>query len=439
MRRPLMRTLAVGSILALAVVSQVGAQGAGLRPAADAAGLNFGAAVTVASLDADAAYRRLLIDNVNMVSTVSEIDFGVVQPEPGVYDFAAADALVDFAAGNELTVRGHGLISPDGLPDWIVGGSWTAETLATVLADHVTEVVGRYAERNPGVVTQWDVVDEAFLPDGTLRDSLWRQVIGDDYIRIAFEAARAADPDALLFYDDFYDDLSVTQDAVDSGLTIVPGATADRSDCAQVAKCAGVQSTIASLTSAGVPIDGIGFQAHLLSPDPVDFATFPGWVTDLGLEWAITEFDVPVPVTEIASPDTLAFQADAYATSMSACLDADSCDTFVVWGITDRLPPTPDTTGGAFGGALWFDAADTPKPAAEAMADVLGVTEPEPTTTDVVPTEPATAPTVTSPPAEQAGDDSSTIVALVVAAGALAVVGAVIVLARRRAPDAKNP
>ena len=434
-----MRTLAVGGILALSVAAQVDAQSAGLRPAADAAGLNFGAAVTVAALDDDAAYRQLLVDNVNMVSTVSEVEFGVVQPEPGVYDFTAADALVDFAAENELTVRGHGLISPDGLPGWITSGTWTADTLATVLSDHVTEVVSRYAERNPGVVTQWDVVDEAFLPDGTLRNSVWRQVIGDDYLRIAFEAARAADPDALLFYDDFYDDLSVTQDAVDSGLTIVPGATADRSDCARVAKCVGVQSTIASLAAAGVPIDGIGFQAHLLSPDPVDFATFSGWVDDLGLEWAITEFDVPVPVTEITNPDTLAFQADAYATSLSACLEAESCDTFVVWGVTDRLPPTPDTTGGAFGGALWFDAVDAPKPAAGAMADVLGVTDPEPTTTDVTPTEPTTAPTVTSPPPEQAGDDSNAIVALVVAAGALAVVGAIIVLARRRAPDAKNP
>ncbi len=435
-----MRTLAFGGLLALSVASQVDAQSAGLRPAADAAGFNFGAAVTVGALGTDDAYRRLLVDNVNMVSTVSEVDFGVVQPEPGVYDFSAADALVDFAAANDLTVRGHGLISPDGLPDWVVGGSWTAETLATVLSDHVTEVVSRYAERNPGVVTQWDVVDEAFLPDGTLRDSLWRQVIGDDYLRIAFEAARAADPDALLFYDDFYDDLSVTQDAVDSGLAIVPGATADRSDCAQVAKCVGVQSTIGSLVAAGVPIDGIGFQAHLLSPDPVDFTTFSAWVDDLGLDWAITEFDVPVPVTEIGNPDTLAFQADAYATSLSACLDATSCDTFVVWGLTDRLPPTLDTTGGAFGGALWFDAIDTPKPAAQAMADVLGVTDPEPaTTTAVASTETTTAPTVTSPPPEQAGDDSNTAVALAIAAGALAVVGAIIVVARRRAADAKNP
>jgi endo-1,4-beta-xylanase len=434
-----MRTLALGGLLALALASRVDAQGPGLRPAADAAGLDFGAAVTLSALETDDAYRRLLVDNVNMVSTVSEIDFGVVQPEPGVYDFAAADALVDFAAENDLAVRGHGLISPDGLPGWIVDGSWTPETLATVLSDHVTEVVGRYAERNPGVVTQWDVVDEAFLPDGTLRDSLWRRVIGDDFIRIAFDAARSADPDAFLFYDDFYDDLSVTQDAVDNGLTIVPGATAERSECALVPKCVGVQSTIASLTAAGVPIDGIGLQAHLLSPDPVDFATFSGWVTDLGLEWAITEFDVPVPVTEITNADTLAFQADAYATSLSACLDADSCNTFVVWGVTDRVPPTPDTTGGAFGGALWLDAQDAPKPAAESMADVLGVIESVPAATVADPTQPATAPSVTSPPPEQSSGDSNTIVALAVAAGALALVAAVVVLARRRASDAKNP
>ena len=435
----LIRTLAVSGLAALAAAAPVGAQSAGLRPAADRAGLDFGAAVTIDALDGDDAYRQLLVDNVNMVSTVAEVDFAVVQPEPGVYDFAPADALVDFAADNAMSVRGHGLISPEGLPDWIVAGSWTADTLTTVLRDHVTEVVGRYAERNPGVVTQWDVVDEAFLPDGTPRDSIWRRVIGDGFIAIAFEAARAADPDALLLYDDFYDDLSVTQDAVESGLAIVPGATAERSDCSMVPKCVGVQSSIATLVGDGVPIDGIGFQAHLLSPDPVDFATFSGWVADLGLEWAITEFDVPVPVTEIANPDTLAFQADAYAGSLSSCLDADSCDTFVVWGVTDRLPPTLDTTGGAFGGALWFDALDAPKPAAEAMADVLGVTEPEPATTEVAPTEPTSPPTVTSAPPEESSDDSNAIVALAVAAGALAVVGAVIVLARRKGSSEKNP
>ena len=130
-------------------------------------------------------------------------------------------------------------------------------------------------------------------------------MIGDDYIRLAFEAARDADPDAELFYDDFYDDLAVTQDAVASGVAIVPGANAERTTCDAVAKCSAVRDRIGALVEAGVPIDGIGFQAHLFSPDPADFGQFNDWVGDLGLRWAVTEFDVPLPVTEVDNPDSL--------------------------------------------------------------------------------------------------------------------------------------
>ncbi|TFH16513.1 MAG: hypothetical protein E4H05_07075, partial [Acidimicrobiales bacterium] len=305
------------------------AQGTGLRVAADAAELNFGAAVTIDALTSDEAYGNLLVSNVNMVSTVDEVDFGVVQPEPGVFDFTRADTLVDFAAANDMTARGHRLVTDDGLPDWIVNGDWTAETLSQVLIDHVTAVVSRYAERNPGVVTQWDVVEDAFLPDGTLRDSIWRRVIGDDYLRIAFEAARAADPSAQLFYDDFYDDLSVTQDAVDNGVAIVPGATTERSNCADVPKCVGVQATVAALIAAGTPIDGVGLQSRIRSPDPVDTTQFSAWIEDLGLRWAITELDVPLPVTEIDNPESLDFQAEVYADTLSACVESTACDTFV--------------------------------------------------------------------------------------------------------------
>ena len=281
------------------------------------------------------------------------------------------------------------------------------------------------------MVTQWDVVDEAFLPDGTLRDSIWQRVIGDDYLRIAFEAARAADPAAELFYDDFYDDLSVTQDAVDNGVAIVPGATTGRSNCADVPKCVGVQTTMATLIAAGVPIDAIGLQSRIRSPDPVDITQFSTWVEDLGLRWAITEVDVPLPITEIGNAESLAFQADVYADTLSACVESSACDTFVTWGVTDRLPPTPDSTGGAFGGALWFDVADEPKPAFDAMAAVLGPLVPATSTTSGAPTTSVTTPATTDP-GETTADDTAPI-ALIGGVAALALVGVVVLVLSRRA------
>ena len=421
----------IAAPIAAAFATSTAAQDAGLRDGADATGIDFGAAVTVDALGDD-AYRQLLFDNVNMVSTVAEFDMAVVQPQPGVFDFQRADAIVDFAVEHGLTVRGHRLIGGSRVPDWVTNGSWTADTLADVLRMHVSTVVGRYAERNPGVITEWDVVDDAFLPDGSRRNTVWQQVIGDDHLAIAFDAARAADPTALLFYDDFYDDLAVTQDAVANGVSIVGGATAERSECADVPKCVAVREAISSLAASGVPVDGVGIQAHLLSPDPVDIGEFAAWVEEIGLRWAVTEFDVPVPATEVTNPETLAFQADTYVDALQSCIDADGCSTFVTWGITDRLPPTPDTTGGAFGGGLWFDVTDAPKPAATAMGSLLAAAVPEPVTAQASTTTVTASPTTaaTSPPA---GDDSSTPpTVLIVGAIALAAVVLTVVLLRRR-------
>jgi len=420
------------------MVPMVGrAQSVTLRPLADDAGITLGAAVDTEALG-DPAYRRLLADHVNLVSTRGDLSMAVVQPEPGVFDFSRVDAVVDFAVENDMAVRGHELIDGS-VPAWVGTASWTADTLGQVLRDHVTEVISHSRDRNPGVIIQWDVVGDAFLPDGTPRPTIWQQVIGDDYVRIAFEAARAADPDAVLFYDDFYDDLAITQDAVESGVAIVPGANAERSTCDAVPKCVGIRDRIATLVAGGTPIDGIGLQSHLFSPDPADFTQLTSWVGDLGLVWAVTEFDVPLPVTEIDSSESLEFQATVYADALAACADAPGCDTFVTWGITDRFSPIPAETGGVFGAALWFDQNDVAKPAFDAMAQVLtqrGV----PATT--MPPDPVAsslpAATVDSGTTESSGGSSDErerdggIVSILIGLAALGAVVAVIVMARRR-------
>ncbi len=326
-QRPfLFRSTTVACVLSVAMLATAGvpgtvrAQSTTLRPLADAADIALGAAVDVDALD-DTGYQTLLVDHVNLVSTKGDLSMAVVQPEQGVFDFSQAETIVDFGVEHDMATRGHELIG-EAVPGWVSAASWTAESLAQVLRDHVSAVVGHFRERNPGVIVQWDVVGDAFLADGTPRATIWQQVIGDDYLRIAFEAAREADPDALLFYDDFYDDVAVTQDAVASGVPIVPGANAERTTCDAVPKCDGVRDRIAALVADGVPIDGIGFQSHLFSPDPADFTQFTDWVGQLGLQWAVTEFDVPLPVTEISNPETLDFQAQVYADALAACTDA---------------------------------------------------------------------------------------------------------------------
>jgi endo-1,4-beta-xylanase len=440
--RPLpYRSTTIAFLLAVAMLSTVGAswtvgaQSIALRPLADAAEISLGAAVDVEALD-DAAYRTLLVDHVNLVSTKRDLSMATVQPEQGVFDFSQAESIVDFAVEHDMAVRGHELIS-GAVPGWVSAGTWTADSLGQVLRDQVTAVVGHFRERNPGVIVQWDVVDDAFLADGTPRPTIWQQVIGDDHLRIAFDAAHEADPDAELFYDDFYDDVAVTQDAVASGVPIVPGANAERTTCAAVPKCVGVRDRITALVAAGAPIDGVGFQSHLFSPDPADFTQFTAWVGELGLRWAVTEFDVPLPVTEIANPETLEFQAQEYADALAACVDAANCDTFVTWGISDRFSPIPAETGGAFDGALWFDVDDQAKPAFDAMAQVLGERG---TAASTPSTDPASALAADStveatvaPAVDRADDgDTSAVVAVLAGLAALGAIAAVITIARRR-------
>ena len=440
--RPLLfRSTTVALVLFAAVLTTVvpstagRAQSTTLRTLADAAGISLGAAVDADALD-DAGYRTLLVDHVNLVSTKGELSMAIVQPDQGVFDFSRAESIIDFAVEHDMAAHGHELIS-GAVPGWVSAGTWTAESLGQVLRDQVTAVVDHFRERNPGVVVQWDVVGDAFLADGSPRPTIWQQVIGDDYLQIAYEAARAADPEAVLFYDDFYDDVAVTQDAVASGVPIVPGANAERTTCDAVPKCVGVRDRIAALVAAGVPIDGVGFQSHLFSPDPADFTQLTAWVGAIGLTWAVTEFDVPLPVTEISNPETLEFQAQVYADALAACADAANCDTFVTWGISDRFSPIPSETGGAFDGALWFDTNDQPKPAFDAMAQVLTrrapaisapSTDPVGELADGSAVDSTTVATVDSTD----GGDPSPVVALLVGLAALGAIAAVIVSARRR-------
>jgi endo-1,4-beta-xylanase len=439
--RPLLlRSTTVAVVLVVAMLTTVAqsstgrAQSTALRPLADSVDVSLGAAVDVDALD-DSGYRTLLADHVNLVSTKDELSMAAVQPEQGVFEFGPAESIVDFAVEQGMAARGHELIG-GAVPGWVTAGTWTAESLGQVLRDHVTAVIGHFRERNPGVVVQWDVVGDAFLADGTVRPTIWQQVIGDDYLRIAFEAAREADPDAVLFYDDFYDDVAVTQDAVASGVPIVPGANAERTTCDAVPKCVGARDRIAALVAGGVPIDGVGFQSHLFSPDPVDLTEFTAWVGELGLTWAVTEFDVPLPVTEIANPETLEFQAQVYEAALAACVDAADCDTFVTWGISDRFSPIPAETGGAFDGALWFDANDQPKPAFDAMAQVLTQRSPAASAPSTDPAGELAADAAVDSTAAVSGDggddDNSSVVALLVGLVALGAIAAVIFGARRR-------
>lgn len=300
--------------------------------------LRVGTAVDSEALRDEPRYRRTLAREYDSVTPENAMKWSFIHPGRRRYDFGAADRLVAFARHHRMTVRGHTLAWYRDVPDWVTKGTWTRPQLERILRDHIQTVVKRYRGR----VAQWDVVNEALDRDGKLRDSVWTRVIGPDYIALAFKFAHEADPDAKLFYNDF--DLEF------------PGP-----------KARATVELVRDLRARGVPIDGVGIQAHELTVRKASRAELAAALqsyTDLGLDVAITELDVGVFLP--ATRAKLAEQADVYRNVLDACLDVPRCRSFTTWGFTDRHSWVPGTVDG-FGDALPFDRHYRPKPAADAL------------------------------------------------------------------------
>lgn len=339
-------------------VSRVG------RPDVSRSGLNFGYAVSSSWL-ANTDYAEIVRRDATIVTPENAMKWDHIHPEPDVYDFSGADEIVAQARANGQTVRGHTLVWHQQLPSWLEDGDWSRDDLIDVLRDHITTVIGHYRDRFPGVVTQWDVVNEAFTSQGLRRDSLWQRVIGDDYIELAFRFAREADPAALLFYNDYYDDSMLGAPGRGGD-----GPTAD-GRCDVVPKCVATRNLADRFVRAGVPIDGIGFEGHVFDGRPVDYQAFSSWTLELGLQWALTEVDGPLAASDGSDPAALEAQAAMYESMVDDCLTSPNCDTVVVWGVTDSQSWVTQHTHGALGHAVLYTADFEPKPAAERVLSAI--------------------------------------------------------------------
>jgi len=309
-----------------------------LRALGEAEGIPVGAAVAAGPLQANARYWRILGREFGMVTCENAMKMGPVHPAPGRWAFRDADAIVAFAARHGQGMRGHTLVWHNQLPRWITGGRWIRTTLARALDRHITTLVRRYRGR----IGAWDVVNEAVDDHARPRPTIWRRVIGPGYIEQAFRSAHAADPDALLFYNDY-------------------GAEAAGRKADAILRLA------AGLLRRGVPLHGIGLQAHLALDH------LPRWdgvrtnlrrIRDLGLQVQVTELDVRIrlPVT----PAKLRAQADAVRRLHDLCREAGNCTAFVTWGVGDAASWVPGFFKGYDAGLL-FDRAWRAKPAYRAL------------------------------------------------------------------------
>jgi len=312
-----------------------------LKDLAERLGLKIGTVVSFSYFN-DAKYVETIVKEFNSITPENEMKFVLVHPFKDVYVFSRADRIVEFAEGNGLKIRGHCLVWHQQLPDWITNGNFTREEWIKILHDHITTVVSRYK----GKIYAWDVVNEAVSEDGYLRSNVWLRNIGPEYIELAFRFAHEADPDALLFYNDY-------------GIESVNR------------KSDGVYNLIKTLLKHGVPIHGVGLQMHISVenyPDPESLAENIRRFRELGLKVEITEMDVRISLP--ASSEELNKQAEIYRNVFKTYLDNAGPDAFIMWGFTDKYSWITYTFSGS-GKALIFDENYQPKPAYQALVEVM--------------------------------------------------------------------
>ncbi|WP_246601189.1 endo-1,4-beta-xylanase [Alteromonas antoniana] len=218
----------------------------------------------------DADTSALFQREFNVLTAENDMKWQRIYPSPQGYNFAAADALMQQAEDCQCQVVGHTLIWHQQTPDWVfeddAGNPVSREVLLGRMQSHINTLMTRYQDDVYG----WDVVNEALNEDGTLRESRWREIIGDDYIAQAFRFATEANPNAELYYNDYNLNAPAKRD--------------------------GAVRLVKSLLAQGVKVSGIGMQAHYMLRSPA-ISQIEESITafaSLGVKVMITELDISV-------------------------------------------------------------------------------------------------------------------------------------------------
>jgi endo-1,4-beta-xylanase len=295
--------------------------GAGsLKAHAAARGLLTGCAVNANLFREDEGFRKLLAEQYNILVPENCMKWNVLRPTAETYNFADADSLVAFGEADKIKIRGHNFVWHEALPAWFAG-TVNKDNAQKFLVDHIHTVGGRYK----GKMHSWDVVNEAIWipdgrPDGLRSSSPWFQMLGQEYIDLAFRTAREADPTALLTYNDY-------------------GIEYDNDEGRK--KREAVLALLRRMKADKVPLDALGIQSHLHAISKDGFGKGVRELIDgaktLGLQVFITELDVnddAVATEDMAERDKIV--ADVYLSYLTAALDGPEVKAVLTWGASDK-------------------------------------------------------------------------------------------------------
>ena len=334
---------------------------------AAARGLLFGAAVDPELLDiegialghTDDAYTQLFVEQTRILVAENAMKWFALRPAADRFDFSNADRMMGFAQLTGKVVRGHNLCWHEGLPLWF-GKTVNKDNARQILTDHIRTVAGRFR----GLVQSWDVVNEAIWPQDGRPDGLrkwpWLEMIGPEYIELAFRTAAQADPQAKLTYNDY----GIETEAPD-----------------EAAKREQVLALLKRLKASGVPIGALGVQSHLHAAGEQPGAglrEFLKEVAALGLEVYITEMDVVSAGISGGKAGRDGATAKVYGDYASLMLADPNVKMLLTWGLSSghswvnepdqRMKRFPDIWSE---GPLPFDDDDRPTEAFWALRGAL--------------------------------------------------------------------
>ncbi len=266
----LIKSLFYSALLSVSMASCAPKSDAGLKDALNAKFL-IGVAMNTAQITGqDSAGVVLIKKHFNSIVAENIMKSEVLQPVEGEFDFSMADQFVKFGEDNKMKIIGHTLVWHSQAPKWFFvddkGKQVTADVLTARMKNHIQTVVSRYK----GLVHGWDVVNEAINDDGSWRESPFYKILGKDFVKMAFQFAHEADPDAELYYNDYSMSLE--------------------------GRRKGVIAMVKELQTQGIKVSGIGMQGHMGMDFP-DIKAFEKSIVDyaaLGVKVMITELDMSI-------------------------------------------------------------------------------------------------------------------------------------------------
>ena len=308
--------------------------------AAEKRGVDFGFAASVTDLLSEDT-QKLLTSEAKILVAENCMKSSQLRPNKTFWNWSDPESLVKFAEKNKIVAKWHTLFWHEMNPPFI-NSLKTKEDAEAMMDEHITTVMQKFKGR----IRDYDVVNEMFNEDGSLRDTVWLRTLGPGYLERALRKAHEVDPAAHLFLNEY------------------------NNEAAGYAKADAMYNMVKDFVERGVPIYGVGMQLHLAADLPYDEDAIRANIrryAELGIKICFSEVDVRIPLSRLEELEPK--QKQIWKSLMKLAVEEPNVESFIVWGVSDKNSWIPAWKPG-YGNALLFDKNFKPKPIYFEMLEV---------------------------------------------------------------------